>query len=368
MAALDDILKANTGGENKASLPIQLAQKAMSGVSASPANVATEQKEDSADNVKVGGYEELFKQLNPYTPPSAEELEKERKKQKRDKIFAAIGDGISALSNLYFTTQYAPNMYNHKNSMSEAMRVRYDKMIKEREGKNAEYYNGLMRARQADKENEHRERAWRHQLGIEEEARNRYKEGVNYRNERDKIADDRYKAEQADKKAREEEEKMRWQKTFDENKRRGDRAHNLAVKQHEDNMKARKEAAKAYSANGVRGKQLGFADGAGNQVSVYENVWRGSMQQVYDAMLDDLAPSDEAGRKRFEREMRKLDTPQKKDDYVKQNWHKSPKASQIMLTLSSIDPATMTSEVNNSDVEDYVPSGSEEVIDYIPGK
>ena len=91
------------------------------------------------------------------------------------------------------------------------------------------------------------------------------------------------------------------------------------------------------------------------------------MQQVYDAMLSDLAPADEAERKRWERQMKKLDTPQKKEDYVKQNWHKSPKASQIMLTLSGIDPATMTSGLND-DVEDYTPGGGDdEVIDYTPG-
>ena len=91
------------------------------------------------------------------------------------------------------------------------------------------------------------------------------------------------------------------------------------------------------------------------------------MQQVYDAMLSDLAPADEAERKRWERQMKKLDTPQKKEDYVKQNWHKSPKASQIMLTLSGIDPATMASELND-DVEDYTPGGGDdEVIDYTPG-
>ena len=59
-------------------------------------------------------------------------------------------------------------------------------------------------------------------------------------------------------------------------------------------------------------------------------------------------------RKGFDRQMKKLDTPQKKEDYVKQNWHKSPKASAIMLSLSKLDPATMTSELND-EVVDYVP-------------
>ena len=94
-------------------------------------------------------YTELYKKLNPYTPPTAEELEKEKKKQKRDQIFAAIGDGISALSNLFFTTQYAPNMYTGKNTMSERTKVRYDKLMKEREGKEKEYYEERYQASEA---------------------------------------------------------------------------------------------------------------------------------------------------------------------------------------------------------------------------
>lgn len=113
-------------------------------------------------------YTELYKKLNPYTPPTAEELEKEKKKQKRDQIFAAIGDGISALSNLFFTTQYAPNMYTGKNTMSERTKVRYDKLMKEREGKEKEYYEGLMRARIADEERDDRERKWQRQLSLDD--------------------------------------------------------------------------------------------------------------------------------------------------------------------------------------------------------
>ena len=110
-------------------------------------------------------YAELYKKLNPYKPPTDEELAKEKKKQKREQIFAAIGDGISALSNLFFTTQYAPNMYTGKNTMSERTKVRYDKLMKEREGKD---YEGLMRARIADEERDDRERKWQRQLGLDD--------------------------------------------------------------------------------------------------------------------------------------------------------------------------------------------------------
>ena len=296
-----------------------------------------------------GGYEELFKKLNPYTPPTEEELAKEKKKQKRAQIFAAIGDGVTALANLYFATQYAPNMYDGKNTLSHSNKVRYDKLVKDREEKNTAYFNGLMKARQ---------------LGLDQEARDRYNESITHRNERERISDERYNSEQEYRRGRDDEADRRWQATFDEDKRRSDRSYNFQVRQHNDNVAVRREQARATAARGVRGKQLGFADGNGNQVSIYENVWKGSMQQVYDAMLADLAPTDETARRRWEREMKRLDTPQKKEDYVKQNWHKSPRASQIMLTLSGIDPATMTSELNDEDYSQYEQGGDEDYSQY----
>lgn len=112
-------------------------------------------------------YEEMFKMLNPYQPPTKEELEKEKKKQKREQIFAAIGDGISALSNLYFTTKGAPNMYTGANNASERTRVRWDKLTAERNANMTAYINGLMRARQADDAYNDNERAWARQIGLD---------------------------------------------------------------------------------------------------------------------------------------------------------------------------------------------------------
>ena len=292
----------------------------------------------------VGGYEDLYKKLNPYTPPTPEELEKEKKKQKRAQIFAAIGDGITALSNLYFASQYAPNMYDGKNTLSERAKVSYDKMVKDRDEKTAAYTNGLIKARQADEAAANAERSWQRQLGLDEEARQRYKESIQHRNERDRIADERYTQEQADKKARTEEENRRWQATFDENKRRADRSHNFQVTQHNDNVAVRREQAAATRAKGVRGKQLGFADGNGNQVAIYENVWKGSMQGIYDTLVADGIKPDAI------QEVNGM-SARDKEDFVKQNWYKSDKAKAQMLALSKLDPANMTSEV--SDDEDY---------------
>ena len=112
-------------------------------------------------------YVELFNRLTPYQPPTAEELEKERKKKKREQIFAAIGDGISALSNLFFTTQYAPNMYSGRNTASQRTRERWDKLAAERNANMTAYINGLMRARQADDAYNANEREWQRQLGLD---------------------------------------------------------------------------------------------------------------------------------------------------------------------------------------------------------
>ena len=59
---------------------------------------------------------------------SEEELAKEAKKYKRQQIFNAIGDGIMALSNLYFTAQGAGNMYDGANTLSGRARVRYSRL------------------------------------------------------------------------------------------------------------------------------------------------------------------------------------------------------------------------------------------------
>ncbi len=112
-----------------------------------PAQVAT----PSTDGGGGGrmSYEDLYKALNPYKQPTPEEVEKEKKKQKRNQLFAAIGDGIQALSNLYFTTQYAPSMYDGKNTASERLRVRYDKLQKERQNNAYAYINGLIGAKKS---------------------------------------------------------------------------------------------------------------------------------------------------------------------------------------------------------------------------
>lgn len=75
--------------------------------------------------------------------PETEEQRKQREKRERSKkIIAAVSDGLSALSNLYYTSQYAPNMYNHeKGSQLTPLKARIEKMKAERDKQKDAYMN-----------------------------------------------------------------------------------------------------------------------------------------------------------------------------------------------------------------------------------
>lgn len=86
-----------------------------------------------------------------------EERAKEAKKHRRNQIFAAIGDGVSALANLYFTSQYAPNMYSKDDkTLSEREKIRYDKLIDEDDAARLARFNALVKVNDAND----KERKW----------------------------------------------------------------------------------------------------------------------------------------------------------------------------------------------------------------
>ena len=152
-------------GEELKTAPVQMASQEVKGKIENAGGV-----QPQASTLGAGlKYEEMYRKLNPYKPPTEEELEKERKKRKRQEMWAAIGDGVSALSNLYFTTQGAPNAYLPANNQSEAVRQRWEKLSADREAKMKAYIDGLTRARSLDKADERDTREWVRQLGLDQE-------------------------------------------------------------------------------------------------------------------------------------------------------------------------------------------------------
>lgn len=116
--------------------------------------------------------EEFIRRMNPQ--PTEEELEAERKKEKREKLFSAISDGISSLANLYFTTQYAPNMYNpNSSSASKKTRERWERLAAQRNANMKAYIDDLMKAKMYDDNYNDNQRKWMRQLALDDDARKR---------------------------------------------------------------------------------------------------------------------------------------------------------------------------------------------------
>ena len=159
-----------------------------------PLAIPTQQPkpEEPAKNPRMS-YVEMYQRLNPFQPPTEEDLEKERKKAKRDKIFAAIGDGISALSNLYFTTRYAPNMYNHENAQSAKVERKWQQLQADRDAQMNAYIRNLMAAKQADDDREDKDRNWKRQIGMDEYNKKKDADELQYKKDRDKKKDEQWK-------------------------------------------------------------------------------------------------------------------------------------------------------------------------------
>lgn len=62
-----------------------------------------------------------------------EERVEREKRERRNGMFAAIGDGLSALSNLYFTTKGAPDMYDKGNSIVDRHNKWVEKLKEQRD-------------------------------------------------------------------------------------------------------------------------------------------------------------------------------------------------------------------------------------------
>lgn len=148
--------------------------------------------EEPTENPRMS-YVEMYQRLNPFQPPTEEELERERKKAKREKIFAAIGDGISALSNLYFTTRYAPNMYNHENAQSAKVERKWQQLQADRDAQMNAYIRNLMAAKQADDDREDKDRNWKRQIGMDEYNKKKDADELQYKKDRDKKKDEQWK-------------------------------------------------------------------------------------------------------------------------------------------------------------------------------
>ena len=110
-----------------------------------------------ADKEKVTrptSYVEILRHLTPFTPPTAEEVEKDRRRQRSREAIAAIGDGVRAISNLVATANYAPNAYKPTETMLGSVQDRYEKLRAAKKADADAYLQAYMRAKQLDDHND----------------------------------------------------------------------------------------------------------------------------------------------------------------------------------------------------------------------
>lgn len=173
MATLDNILGGSgSSGVSKKPEPVS-APAINTDATAIVGKPGTAPKSEGVEKKRMS-YAELYEAMNPNKPETAEERAKREKREKREAVLAAVGDGISALSNLFFTTQYAPNAYDASKGMSAKAKERWDRLRMEREANRRAYSDGYLRALAMDEAGDREDRNWRHTL------------------ERERIADERY--------------------------------------------------------------------------------------------------------------------------------------------------------------------------------
>ena len=120
--------------------PVVQAPTATEPTPATPAATTPQQK-------RYGTYDDIYAYLRSEMERNRAETDDERKKrEKREKtqaIISGIADMGSALSNLGWATQGAPNMYDPKEGMSPKYQELFDKKKAEREAKRERYLHAM---------------------------------------------------------------------------------------------------------------------------------------------------------------------------------------------------------------------------------
>lgn len=156
-----------------------------------PSSVVTppQQPEDGAE------LQRILVSMGYNAPETPEEKAKREKNEKWEKIFSAIGDGVSAMAGLYFAGQTGISNYSKENSMSAKTKARWDKLNAERQANAKAYGDAYFRLRGLQGQEQH----WRDQMQMQ----------------REQFA---WQQEQA------KQQQANWQATFDYNKEKDDKA------------------------------------------------------------------------------------------------------------------------------------------------
>lgn len=109
-------------------------------------------KDEQKPQPKQLSYADMYKMLNPEQEETAEQKERREKKERTKARIAAIGDGLRALSNIYFATKGAKVVHNPESDMTKVVNKRKEYMDAQREKNRAAWLAGYQRAMALDEE------------------------------------------------------------------------------------------------------------------------------------------------------------------------------------------------------------------------
>ena len=130
-------------------------------------------KEEPKPQPKQLSYADMYKILNPEHQETAEQRANREKKERTKARIAALGDGLRALSNIYFATKGAKVVHNPESDMTKAVNKRKAYMDEQREKNRAAWLAGYQRALALD------EQARSHDMTYAEQLRHNFEtEGI----------------------------------------------------------------------------------------------------------------------------------------------------------------------------------------------
>lgn len=109
-------------------------------------------KEEQKPQPKQLSYADMYKMLNPEREETAEQKANREKKERTKARIAALGDGLRALSNIYFSTKGAKVVHNPESDMAKVVNKRKEYMDAQREKNQAAWLAGYQRAMALDEE------------------------------------------------------------------------------------------------------------------------------------------------------------------------------------------------------------------------
>ena len=109
-------------------------------------------KVEPKSQAKQLSYADMYKMLNPEQEETAEQKERREKKERTKARIAAIGDGLRALSNIYFATKGAKVVHNPESDITNVVNKRKEYMDAQREKNRAVWLTGYQKAMALDEE------------------------------------------------------------------------------------------------------------------------------------------------------------------------------------------------------------------------